>query len=360
MALAESQENLIKAVRAANPHTIVVVENSYPTTLNWEQANVPGILWTTHAGAETGHAIADTLFGDSDPAGRLTQTWYRSDGDLPDILDYDIIKSDRTYQYYKGTPLYPFGYGLSYTTFRYDDLRVSSAGGQVTATVKVTNTGKRAGDEVVQLYTHQRTSRDKEPAEQLRAFQRVHLAAGRSTTARLTFKASDLAHWDVTRDKNVVETSTYDVLVGASSADIRQRAALHVNGETIPARDLAKPTRAVDFDDYQGVRLVDETKERGDAVGAADGDWLKFADVSLGAGAATFTGSAAKASSGDGSIEVHLDSPTGPLAGTATVAGTGDVYKYATTTAALHGAKGRHDVYLVFHGDLRLSTFSLR
>ncbi|WP_329255259.1 glycoside hydrolase family 3 C-terminal domain-containing protein [Actinoallomurus sp. NBC_01490] len=358
MALAESQENLIKAVRAANPHTVVVVENSYPTTLNWEQANVPGILWTTHAGAETGHAVADTLFGDSDPAGRLTQAWYRSDGDLPDLLDYDIIKSDRTYQYYKGTPLYPFGHGLSYTSFRYGDLRVSSAGGRVTATVKVTNTGKRAGDEVVQLYTHQRTSRDKEPVRQLRAFQRVHLAAGESATVRLTFQTADLAHWDVTRDRNVVETSTYDVLVGASSADIRQRAALRVNGEIIPARDLAKPTRAVDFDDYQGVRLVDETKERGDAVGATGGDWLRFTDVSLGAGAATFTGSTASA--GGGSIEVHLDSPTGPLAGTATAAATGDVYRYATTTAALHGAKGRHDVYLVFRGDLRLSTFSLR
>lgn len=152
----------------------------------------------------------------------------------------------------------------------------------MTATVKVTNTGKRAGDEVVQLYTHQRTSRDKEPVRQLRAFQRVHLAAGESATVRLTFQTADLAHWDVTRDRNVVETSTYDVLVGASSADIRQRAALRVNGEIIPARDLAKPTRAVDFDDYQGVRLVDETKERGDAVGATGGDWLRFTDVSLG------------------------------------------------------------------------------
>ncbi|WP_345362632.1 glycoside hydrolase family 3 C-terminal domain-containing protein [Actinoallomurus liliacearum] len=360
MALAESQENLIKAVRAANPNTIVVVENSYPTTLNWEQQNVPAILWTTHAGAETGHALADTLFGDSDPAGRLTQTWYRSDGDLPDILDYDIIKSNRTYLYYQGRTLYPFGYGLSYTTFEYDRLHVSQSSGKVTATVHVTNTGKRAGDEVVQLYTHQRTSRDKQPVKQLRAFQRVHLAAGQTKTVHLTFKVSDLAHWDVTRDKDVVESGAYDVLVGASSADIRQRGALQVHGETIPARNLATPTRAVDFDDYQGVHLGDETKVRGDAVGATDGNWVKFADASLGSGAATFTASAAKASAGDGSIEIRLDSPTGPLAGTATVSSTGDVYKYATTTAALQGAKGRHDVYLVFHGDLRVSTFSLK
>ncbi len=360
MALAEGQEALVKAVRAANPHTIVVLEDSYPTTIDWEQRNVPAILWTTHAGAETGHAIADTLFGDNDPAGRLTQTWYRAGTSLPSILDYDIIKSDRTYLYYRGTPLYPFGYGLSYTTFTYRNLRASVRDGTVDATVQVTNTGKRAGDEVVQLYTHQRTSRDKEPLKQLHGFQRVHLDPGRTATVHLSFPVADLAHYDVTRDRNVVETATYDLMVGASSADIRQRAAVRVHGETIPPRNLARTTKAVDFDDYQGVRLVDESKVRGTAVGATDGDWLKFADASLGSGASTFTARVAKASAGDGSIEVRLGSPSGPLAGTATVGSTGDVYTYATTTTALHGARGRQDVYLVFHGDLRIADFTIR
>jgi beta-glucosidase len=360
MALPEGQEALVKAVRAANPHTIVVVENSYPTTLDWEQANVPAILWTTHAGAETGHAIADTLFGDNDPAGRLTQTWYRTGTSLPSILDYDIIKSGRTYLYYQGDPLYPFGYGLSYTTFAYQDLQASVHGNTVDATVRVTNTGRRAGDEVVQLYTHQRTSRDKEPLKQLHAFQRVHLNPGQTATVHLGFPVADLAHWDVTRDRDVVETATYDLMVGASSADIRQRAAVPVRGETIPPRNLARTTPAVDFDDYQGVRLADESKVRGDAVDATDGDWLKFADASLGAGASAFTAQVARASAGSGSIEVRLGSPTGPLAGTATVASTGDVYRYATTTAALHGTRGRQDVYLVFHGDLRIADFSIK
>jgi beta-glucosidase len=360
MALAEGQEALVKAVEAANPHTIVVVENSYPTTLDWEQANVPAILWTTHAGAETGHAIADTLFGDNDPAGRLTQTWYRAGTNLPDILDYDIVKSGRTYLYYQGSPLYPFGYGLSYTTFAYRDLRASVHGATVDATVRVTNTGERAGDEVVQLYSHQRTSRDKEPLRQLRAFQRVRLDPGRTATVHLTFPVSDLAHWDVTRGREVVESATYDLMAGGSSADVRQRAAVRVDGETIPPRNLARTTPATAFDDYQGVRLVDESKARGDAVGAVSaGGWLKFADASLGSGASTFTARVAKASAGDGSIEVRLGSPGGPLAGTAKVASTGDVYTYATTTAALHGAHGRQDVYLVFHGDLRLADFSI-
>ena len=365
MALAEGQEALVRAVRKANPHTVVVLETSYPDTIAWERKNVPAILWTTHAGAETGHAIADVLFGDYNPAGRLTQTWYRSDGDLPsNLLNYDIISSDQTYLYYQGNPLYPFGYGLSYTTFRYSNLRTSAASvgsrGTVNVSVGVTNTGRRAGDEVVQLYTHQRTSRDKEPLRQLRAFQRVHLQPGQTKTVRLTLRVADLAHWDVTRSRWVVESSAYDVLVGSSSTAIRQRATLHVHGETIPPRDLSKTTRAKNFDAYSGVQLVDETKVQGTAVGAvASGNWVKFADAALGGGVTTFTARAAKASAGNGTIQIRLDSPTGPLAGTATVASTGSVYTYTTTSASLTGARGRHDVYLVFGSNLRLATFSI-
>ncbi|MFD0854110.1 glycoside hydrolase family 3 C-terminal domain-containing protein, partial [Actinomadura adrarensis] len=241
MALAEGQSELVKAVRKANPNTIVVVENSYPTTLNWEQENVPAILWSSHAGAETGNALASVLFGDVSPSGRLPQTWYRSDQDLPDILDYDIIKSDRTYLYYQGKPLYPFGHGLSYGTFEYGRPSVQNRAGKVTVTVPVTNTGKVAADEVVQVYTHQRTSRVKQPVKQLRAFQKVRIGAGRTSAVKLEFRVSDLAHWDVTRNKWTVETARHDVMIGASSGDIRQRATLSVRGETVPARDLTRP-----------------------------------------------------------------------------------------------------------------------
>ncbi|HEU5472252.1 MAG TPA: glycoside hydrolase family 3 C-terminal domain-containing protein [Actinophytocola sp.] len=365
MALAESQSALIQAVHRANPNTIVVVENSYPTTLNWEQQNVPAILWTTHAGAETGHAVADVLFGAVNPAGRLTQTWYRSDADLPSILEYDIIKTDRTYLYYRGDPLYAFGHGLSYTTFRYGDIRLSDTrvrpNGTVEVSVRVTNTGRRAGDEVVQLYTHQRTSRDKQPVAQLRAFQRVHLEAGQSKTVRLRLPAADLAHWDVTRGRWVVESATHDVLVGASLADIRQRTTLRVDGDRIPARGLGSDTRAIDFDDYSGVDLVDESKVRGDAVGATAGDWVKFTDADLRSGARNFRARVARAEAGPTSIQIRLDDPVnGRLVGTATVPSTGDKYVYTTATARLTGASGRHDVYLVFTGDQRISTFSLR
>ncbi|MEU7901663.1 glycoside hydrolase family 3 C-terminal domain-containing protein [Actinoplanes sp. NPDC049118] len=354
MALAPGQQALVKAVLAANPRTTVVLQTSYPETITWEQRHVPAIPWTTHAGAETGHAVADVLFGDRNPGGRLTQTWYPSDDQLPDdLLDYDIISSGQTYLYSTRTPLYAFGHGLSYTGFRYSRLRTRTEGGTVTVSVDVTNTGGRAGDEVVQLYTHQRTSRDRMPVKQLRAFQRVGVAPGRTATVALRLKIADLAHWDVTRGRWVVESSTHDLLVGASSADIRQRGKLRVAGETIPARDLTRTTRAESFDTYSGARLVDESKARGTAVAAvADGDWIAFKGSHLG------TALTARAA-GSGTIEVRLGSPTGRLLGTARLAATGGEYTYATTTARLARATGRQDVYLVLGAGLRLSTFKI-
>ncbi|MFI0350336.1 glycoside hydrolase family 3 C-terminal domain-containing protein [Actinomadura sp. 9N407] len=359
MALAEGQSELIRAVRKANPNTVVVVENSYPTTLNWEKENVPAILWSSHAGAETGNALASVLFGDASPSGRLPQTWYGSDQDLPDILDYDIIKSDRTYLYYKGTPLYPFGHGLSYGTFRYGKPSVQTRAGKVTVTVPVTNTGRMAADEVVQLYTHQKSSRVKQPVKQLRAFDKVRVAPGRTTTVKLDFRVSDLAHWDVTRGKWTVEKSKHDIMVGASSGDIRQRSSLKVRGETVPARDLTRPTRAADFDDHQGAEIVDESKARGDAVGAGAGDWIAFAGADLGSGVRGIKLRASKESAGDTTVQVRLGGPDGRLVGTVNVPSTGDRYAYRDLTAAIGRTAGRQDVYLVARGDVRLSTFSL-
>lgn len=354
LALGAGQEALVRAVRAANPHTIVVLQTSYPDTITWEQQHVPGIVWTTHAGAETGHAIADVLYGDYNPAGRLTQTWPASIGQLPaDLLDYDIISSGQTYLYSRQKPLYPFGFGLSYSSFRYGTPTVS--GGVVK--VAVTNTGKRAGDEVVQLYTHQRTSRDTVAGKQLRGFERVHLEPGRTTTVRFPLRPADLAHWDVTRGRWVTETSVYDVMIGASSSDIRARTAIAVRGETIPPRDLTHATRAEAFDRYAGTTLLDESPgsvvTAGTVVGSTGaGNWIAFKDAAL-RDVSTFRASVL----GSGTVQVRLDSPTGRLLGTATVSSAA----YATVTTSLARVSGRHSVYLVFGGPgIRLATFSIR
>ena len=361
-ALGFSQQTLVEKVLAANPNTVVVLENSYPTTMEHDPST---LLWTTHAGSETGHAVADVVFGDYNPSGRLTQTWYRSDDDLqPDLFDYDIVKTGQTYLYYEGDPLYAFGHGLSYTTFRYSNLRTNPASmsgkGTVSVSVDVTNTGKRAGAEVVQLYTHQQTSRDKLPAHELRAFDKVSLAPGRTRTVRFTLHAADLAHWDVTRDRWVVEKSAYDLLLGSASDDIRAQTTLQVNGEVIPPRDLSQPTQAENFDDYAGIDLVDTSKERGTSVAStADGAWVKYGDAALSGSSATFTAQVAKAVDGDGSIQVRLGSPEGQLLGTVDVPSSGGTYSYTTASASLDVPDGVHDVYLVLSSGLRLASFSL-
>jgi beta-glucosidase len=366
MNLAVAQEALVEAVTKANPHTIVVLEDSYPTTINWEQQNDPAILWTTHAGQETGHALADVLFGGYDPSGHLTQTWPRSQSEVADILNYDIIKSGQTYMYSTQPALYPFGYGLSYTTFKYGDLHLSrpeiSGHGQVTVTVEVTNTGPREGRDVVQLYAHQDRSRVKQPLKKLIGFQNVDLAPGQTKTVRFQVKASDLAFWDVTQNKWVAERSPFDLMAGGSSADIASKATLHLDGEVIPPRNLATQTLAENFDDYHGAQLADQSKASGTAVSAtAAGQWIEFAGADLRDAPATFTAQVAKGTPGTAMIQIRLDNPvTGPLIGTATVSSTGDVYTYTTTTASLTGAHGVHDVYLVFTGDMRIASFAMK
>ncbi|MDA0632945.1 glycoside hydrolase family 3 C-terminal domain-containing protein [Nonomuraea sp. MCN248] len=340
--LGDGQRRLIEAVRQANPKTVVVLETSYPVVVD-----APALLWTTHAGAETGHAVADVLFGDVNPAGRLTQTWPAGD-DLPSILDYDLVKTGMTYLYDKDRPLFAFGHGLSYTTFGYQGLKVQ--GEQVS--VKVTNTGRVAGEEVVQLYTHQRQSRFAQPVKQLRGFQRVALAPGGSKTVTFPLKKADLAVWDHTRDKEVVETATHDVLVGSAADRIRQRTTLRVSGEKVPPRDLTRTTRAMNFDDYAGVTFADENKVRGDVVAGSDGGWISFTDTvhggRLSAGVASVEG---------GSIELRRGSPKGALLATARVPATGGVYAYETVTARLQPGSG--DLYVVFRGDVRLRDLAL-
>lgn len=366
-ALPERQQELIAAVQQANPHTVVVLENSYPTTMpDLDQVlQVPTLLWTSHAGQETGHGLADVLFGDTDPSGRLTQTWYRSDAELPSILDYDIAKTGMTYQFYDGDPLYPFGYGQSYADFTYSDLRLDrrrvAADGTVQVSVDITNTSDRDGSEVVQLYTRQRGTRvDPEtPDQKLQAFTRVEVPAHGTRTATLTLDAEDLAYWDVSRGRSVVAKGVYDLMVGSDAKDLPVDASLAVAGEVVPPRDLSQVTQAEHFDDYSGVTLVDASRTAGNAVSATDdGQWVLFRDVDL-QRASSVTARVSRAEAGSTSVEVRVGSPTGALLGTVPVPSTGSRYDWVEQSAALRRMGGRHDVYLVFRGPAQVDELSL-
>ncbi|HZG76578.1 MAG TPA: glycoside hydrolase family 3 C-terminal domain-containing protein, partial [Paenibacillus sp.] len=360
--LAASQETLVRAVLEANPNTTVVVVGSYPYAFPWVQAHVPAILYTSHAGQELGNAIADVLFGDVNPAGRLSMTWYRSVDQLPDFMDYDIIKGNRTYRYFDGEPLYTFGHGLSYAQFAYEGLSIDrdrlAADGVATISFRVTNKSAIAGEEVPQLYARAVRSRVKRPRKELHGFRRIALAAGETAEVTFELKASDLAFWDVTRDRYCVESGDYELMIGASSADIRLAATLAVDGETVPPRDLYRATNAANYDDYSGVH-IGEGPDGADCVvvgDAADGGWIRFDDADFGAGAARFELVAAAASAG-GAFEVRLDAPDGPLVASGAVEGAeGARPTWRTIAAPAAGAAGRRSVYVALRGPIRAAT----
>jgi beta-glucosidase len=200
-----------------------VLVSSFPYAINWTQKHVPAIVHLTHCSQELGHGLADVLFGEVNPAGRLVQTWPRSLDQLPPMMDYDI-RHGRTYLYFKDKPLYPFGYGLSYTTFKYSRLQTSAPSldrdGVMTVSVDVKNTGSRAGEEVVQLYVRHLQSKVERPLKELRGFRRLALEPGQTRTVELPLKAASLAYWDVTKEAFVVEPGKIEILVGRSSADL--------------------------------------------------------------------------------------------------------------------------------------------
>jgi beta-glucosidase len=217
------QEQLVRQVFAVNPKTVVILVSSFPFAINWSEEHVPAILHMTHASQDEGTALGKVLFGDYNPGGHLVETWPKSVDQLPPSMDYNI-RDGYTYMYFRGEPLYPFGFGLSYTTFRLSNLKTSSPDlakdGTVTVSVDVTNTGNRAGDEVVQLYVKYPRSKVERPQEELEGFQRVTIDAGQTKTVQIPLPASRLAYWDTKAGAFRVETEPVSLRVGDSSANL--------------------------------------------------------------------------------------------------------------------------------------------
>ncbi|HKP72480.1 MAG TPA: glycoside hydrolase family 3 C-terminal domain-containing protein, partial [Pyrinomonadaceae bacterium] len=223
------QLELIQAIHQTGKPYVVVLMNGRPLTLNWLAENSPAILETWFAGKQGGNAIADALFGDVNPGGKLPVTFPRAVGQLPLYYNHKNTGRPPTDQKYTSkyldvpwTPLYPFGYGLSYTQFRLSDLRLSAESirpdGQLTATVIVENTGKRAGDEVVQLYLRDVASSVTRPVKELKGFERVTLKPGERRRVEFRLTPAELGFYN--RDMRfVVEPGAFKVYAGTSSAD---------------------------------------------------------------------------------------------------------------------------------------------
>jgi beta-glucosidase len=198
--------------------------SNFPYAINWEQQNIPAIIHITHCSQEQGNAVTDALFGDINPGGRLVQTWPDSLVQLPPMMDYNI-RHGRTYMYLKGKPLYPFGFGLSYTTFQYSNLKTSAdkidKNGEVTVSIDIKNTGNRSGDEVVQLYVKHLKSKVERPIKELKGFKRITLNPGEQQTVEIKLPASSLSYWDVAKKAFIIEKEPVQLMIGSSSADIK-------------------------------------------------------------------------------------------------------------------------------------------
>lgn len=221
--LPDIQQDFIKKIVAVGKPTVLILLNGSALTINWENEHIPGILEAWYPGQAAGTAIADILFGDYNPSGRLPVTFYKSEADLPPFEDYHM-EDGFTYRYFKGTPLYPFGYGQSYTSFKYGTPQSTSStmsmasDHPIKVTFNLTNTGKRAGEEVAQMYISDKASKEPRPVRDLRGFTRVYLEAGETQEVTFILNKDDLSYWNEDKQTHLPSLGTYDLMVGGSSA----------------------------------------------------------------------------------------------------------------------------------------------
>ncbi|MCM1174942.1 MAG: glycoside hydrolase family 3 C-terminal domain-containing protein [Blautia sp.] len=256
--LPPAQEKLMEAVYQANPNVVLVLLSNYPYAVNAAQEKLPAILWSATGSQDMGEALAETIFGENAPAGCLNMTWYRSDGQLPDIDDYDIIKGKRTYRYFDGEALYPFGFGLTYSDFAYSDLTVELADKRsLKISFAVKNTGGRVSDEVAQVYGTAPASRVKKPLKQLLGFRRLKkVAPGESRAVELSVPVEEFRFYDVISRSLMVEGGCYTVCAGPSSAACTLTAQIEIPGGKPGLRDMTKKTAADHYDDYENIVLT--------------------------------------------------------------------------------------------------------
>jgi beta-glucosidase len=232
-AITLEQEDLVKLVMKANPNTVLIIVSSFPYAINWSKENVPAILHVSQSSQELGNAVADVIFGRVSPAGRLVQTWITSIDQLPPILDYNI-RNGRTYMYDRNEPLFPFGYGTTYTSFDYSDLKLSrrslETDGSVDITFSLRNTGSYDSDEVAQLYVSFPESKVERPVKELKGFTRTMVLKGETKRITITLKANDLMFWDATNRKWTLEPGLVKFFVGPSSADKRLEGEITIRG----------------------------------------------------------------------------------------------------------------------------------
>ncbi|MDR0487654.1 MAG: glycoside hydrolase family 3 C-terminal domain-containing protein [Treponema sp.] len=374
MNLPPRQEALINNVSEINSRTVVVMLSGYPYTIKEITKKIPAILWMAHGIQETGHGIADIISGRYSPAGKLPLTWYEDEKQLPDIMEYDIAAAGTTYQYFSGKTLWPFGHGLSYSSFTYSDLRIdkTEAGENDTLIIsfKLTNSGHTAAEEVPQMYvTLSGASERRRPLKTLKGFDRLLLKPGESESIAFTLPVCNLSLWENFSGRFFLEEGRCTISVGPSSADIRLSDSFNIIGEKPFPRKISGSIYAERFDDYANCFLHEK---RGSDIAAVfnktDGGWIRFSSMDFAEG---FSRLKVITQGGYSSrIELRLDSPDGELAGSVDIPNSGDISFYPLpkdsyrrlpvwtfVESRTEMITGIHDVYLVMYGKTGLWRF---
>lgn len=246
--LPDVQHRAVLKLAESRPDFVFLIVSSYTYSMPFTDKRPAAILWTSHAGPELGHAVSATLFGENNPAGRTPVTWYECDEDLCDIKDYDIMKNKMTYRWFEGNALYPFGHGLSYSSFTYSNVKCNVKDEEILVSLDVRNDGNYSGDEVVQVYYRPVSQRIRRPLKQLCGFRRVNIGVGETVCVEISVPFRELEFYDVSRQSFCLESGEYEIMVGASSADIRGTSVVTINGEEIPPRDFSSETDAQFYD----------------------------------------------------------------------------------------------------------------
>lgn len=355
--LPERQRNIAEEVLKIKENAVVVLVSGYPYAISEDYHTV---LHTAHAGPAMGTAVAKTLFGKLSPAGRCPMTWYASDSELGNIKDYNIIRTESTYRYYNGKPLFPFGFGLTYTSFKYGGLTLNktefSENERVEVTLEVGNYGMYDSDEVVQLYVKAPRFNSAVPKKELKAFSRIRVDKGSTTAVMLSFDVNDLAFWDVNSDSHVLFSGEYEIQVGASSEDIRQTVDITVNGAKYCGINVNNAVPAAASWDYVGVDF--RTSKDLDEYALLN-DWqsrINYENCHL---------------NGETKIEIIASSPTAGNALVITNAAngmefahidiplTGGMINFETVTADVTMPIGNYNLKLTSYGMLSLKSFRL-
>ncbi|MCL1884385.1 MAG: glycoside hydrolase family 3 C-terminal domain-containing protein, partial [Defluviitaleaceae bacterium] len=353
--LPKSQSALLSAVSEKNANTFLYLVTGYPFAINKEKNISKAVLASTHLGPSLGHVAAETVFGENVPAGRTPATWYKSVRELPHIEDYDISKNNMTYLYFKREPLYPFGYGLSYTKFDYSSAAINNKNDNIIISLEVKNSGDFDADEVVQVYAVPAKSYLKRPLKMLKAFKRVHIKKGETAQISLTIPHSELAFWHPEKNAYIVDAGEYTFEIGASSSDIRARLTTTIDGEKIAPRNPLLRTEAIDTEDYSG--LIFQT-DKADMQTYVEGKGLMSYAVYPAFDLSNINAFEGLISSPCGTLNITIaNNKTGEVLGNLNSNGTGSLSEFVPMTCEVKAQGGICDIRLIFTKHICIKSF---